>query len=76
MDNLSLEPKMAGREMYEATDAAYRSRQGGGNADDDGSDGANLTTMAATVMMAATETKTMRQFRSEMSWLELFRYSL
>ena len=42
----------------------------------DGSDGANLTMMAATVMMAVTETKTMRQFRSEMSWLELFRYSL
>ena len=73
MDNLSLEPKMDGREMYKATDArpVVIDRE------------AAMPTMRATtanleptMMMAATETKTMRQFRSEMSWLELFRYSL
>ena len=64
MDNLSLEPKMAGREMYKATDArpVVIDRE------------AAMPTMRATtanleptMMMAATETKTMRHFRSEMS---------
>ena len=60
MDNLSLEPKMDGREMYKATDArpVVIDREA-----------AMPMMRAATVMMAATDTTTMRQYRSETAML-------
>ena len=70
MGNLALEPKTAGKAMYGAMHASsvVLDREVA-MPRNDGSDGANLTMMAATVMMAVTDTTTMRQYRSETAML-------